>query len=137
MWGSMFSLVVGRVSYQEVIHDLGPRTQRLLLTLHTVSAPIYVFHCCLATTWSGVLQIRPFSTKDTRMVSLQAQSLCLGKICENAKRVRILVLPFVCTDTMGSTEEVLIFAFLSFLGFDSVKLTILRGICALILTENN
>ena len=45
------------------------------------------------------------------------------------------MLPFVCTDTMGSTEEVLIFAFLSFLGFDSVKLAILGGICELIVLK--
>ena len=75
MWGSMFSLVVGRVSYQEVIHDLGPRTQRLLLTLHTVSAPIYVFHCC------SLYLNRFMSTKDLKYLQTLSFSLSFPSSC--------------------------------------------------------
>ena len=57
------------------------------------------------------------------------------KIDENTKKRQIWVLPFICTDTIKSTEKILIFTFLSFLKFDSVKLAILEGIYALKYTE--
>ena len=57
------------------------------------------------------------------------------KIDENTKKQQIWVLPFICTDTIKSTEKILIFTFLSFLKFDSVKLAILEGIYALKYTE--
>ena len=37
------------------------------------------------------------------------------KIDENTKKRQIWVLPFICTDTIKSTEKILIFTFLSFL----------------------
>ena len=59
------------------------------------------------------------------------------KIDENTKKRQIWVLPFICTDTIKSTEKILIFTFLSFLKFDSVKLAILEGIYALIILKHN
>ena len=59
------------------------------------------------------------------------------KIDENTKKQQIWVLPFICTDTIKSTEKILIFTFLSFLKFDSVKLAILEGIYALIILKHN
>ena len=59
------------------------------------------------------------------------------KIYENTKKQQIWVLPFICTDTIKSTEKILIFTFLSFLKFDSVKLAILEGIYALIILKHN
>ena len=53
------------------------------------------------------------------------------------KKRQIWVLPFICncTDTIKSTEKILIFTFLSFLKLDFVKLAILEGIYALKYTE--
>ena len=53
------------------------------------------------------------------------------------KKRQIWVLPFICTDTIKSTEKNTYFTFLSFLKFDSVKLAILEGIYALIILKHN
>ena len=53
------------------------------------------------------------------------------------KKRQIWVLPFICTDTIKSTEKILISTFLSFFKFDSVKLAILEGIYALIILKYN
>ena len=103
----------------------------------------YLF-ICLIIIWPQLglkcSEIRPFSTKDTQMVPLQAQSISF-KISlyfkENSKNRQIWVLPFICTDTIKSTEKILIFTFLSFLKFYSVKLASLEGIYALIILKHN
>ena len=59
------------------------------------------------------------------------------KIYENTKKRQIWVLPFICKDTIKSTEKIIIFTFLSFLKYDSVKLAILEGIYALIILKHN